>query len=96
MLAAFVAFVYWRFVNGTDYWTKRGVRQPEKPPTLLGGGNNVFLHSDIISNKEGDVKVWSILYRNKEGVKLNGKNKICNSPADPLQPVFPASMQGIR
>ena len=49
-LLALVALLYRRFVNGTSYWAKRGIRQPEKPPPFLRG-NCVFMHPDTISGK---------------------------------------------
>ena len=78
MVAALVAYLYWKFHSIGDYWTKRGVKQPKS--NAFPFGNNPMTCWEALAGKSNLNSVYEDLYNQFKGERFFGTYGTIGTP----------------
>ena len=78
LVAAFMAYLYWKFHSVGNYWTERGVKQPKH--NAFPFGNNPMTCWEALAGKTNGNSVYEDLYNQFKGERFFGTYGTIGTP----------------
>ena len=78
LVAAFMAYLYWKFHSVGSYWTERGVKQPKH--NAFPFGNNPMTCWEALAGKTNVNSVYEELYNQFKGERFFGTYGTIGTP----------------
>ena len=78
LVAAFMAYLYWKFHSVGNYWTERGVKQPKR--NAFPFGNNPMTCWEALAGKTNGNSVYEELYNQFKGERFFGTYGTIGTP----------------